>query len=182
MKQPDFQKLFFDYFGSVPRKVAYTVRQDSNRYHDLVFLSSLTHDARFKMAHVILSGQRLALAINRDCWELGIEHDGITGLYVADSALVISPVISLEWRTPHGCKMEEQEFWITSIWLSQSDDEELRDLVIEGLEWSCVVKLRDENIKIRLMDKVTPVLHSAVKNRKRTPPNLRSPLTFLKKV
>ena len=75
-KQPDFRQLFYDYFGSNPKKVTYSIRTDSNRYHDLIFLKSLVHDARFKRNEIKLRGKRLIIPINRDCWELGfVKHE-----------------------------------------------------------------------------------------------------------
>ena len=169
MRQPDFQKLFFDHFGKVPRKVSYSVRQNSNRYHDLVFLSSLIHDARFKMSKVTMRGKRLSIPINRDCWELGIDRgDGSVGLYTADSLLTISPVHSVQWCFSHGLRTERKELWIADLWLDQPTDNETRDLVIDGHEWSCVLTLRDEDIRVKLKDAETPSLHSERTKQKRT--------------
>lgn len=39
-RQPDFAELFQKHFGSSPSAVTYQVRQDSNRFHDLVFLNT----------------------------------------------------------------------------------------------------------------------------------------------
>jgi len=167
MKQPDFQRLFFDHFGGVPRKVAYSVRQDSNRRHDMVFLSSLIHDARFRESDVALHGKRLTIPINRDCWELGfVKNTTGSELYVADSRLTISPVRSLEWRVSQGFKMDKTEFWIGSVWLAEDTIGDERDLVIDGHNWRCVVTLETEDITIRLSDLETPFLYSTRKRRK----------------
>lgn len=169
MKQPDFQKLFFDYFGKVPRKVSYSVRQNSNRYHDLVFLSSLIHDARFRLSRVALRGKRLSIPINRDCWELGTDReDGTVGLCTADSLLTISPVRAVEWRFPHGQQTEQKELWIADLWLNQPTDNETRELLIDGHEWSCMVTLQDEDIHIKVTDAETPTFQREEMKRKRT--------------
>jgi hypothetical protein len=167
MKQPDFQKLFFDHFGRVPRRVVYSVRQDSNRYHDLVFLSSLIHDARFRASDAALHGKRLTISINRDCWELGfVKNTKGSELHVADSRMTISPVRSVEWRVSQGCKMDKTEFWIGSVWLEQDTNGDARDLVIDGHDWRCVVTLETEDIMIRLSDRETPFLYSTRGRRK----------------
>lgn len=169
MKQPDFQKLFFDHFGKVPRKVSYSVRQNSNRYHDLVFLSSLVHDARFRVPKVTLRGKRLFIPINRDCWELGTDRGGGTvGLYTTDSHLTISPVLAVEWRFPHGLQQEKQELWIANLWLNQPVENETRVFVVEGHDWSCVVTLRDEDIRIKVTDAQTPSFGPEETRHKRT--------------
>jgi hypothetical protein len=68
--QPDFPKLFFEYFGTKPRKVLYEIRQGPCRFHDLVFLNSLIHDATFHRKDARLSSERLTIPVDRDCWEL----------------------------------------------------------------------------------------------------------------
>lgn len=55
--QPDFTRLFFEHFGTRPRKVVYEMRQGAFRLHDLVFLESLIHDATFSGKDVRLSGE-----------------------------------------------------------------------------------------------------------------------------
>ena len=161
MKQPDFQKLFYEHFGGVPRKVTYSIRQDSNGGHDLIFLESLIHDARFKMSDVVLHGKRLKITVNRDCWELGmVEHKDSTELYVANSKLTICQVCSIEWRIPHGMKMEETELWIRSMSLTPPTHDNKRNMMINGHGWSCVVMLNDDDVTIRLADQETPHLYS----------------------
>ena len=48
-KQPNFTKIFREYFGTTATKVRYSVRKDCNRIHDFVFLSSLVHDAMYQL-------------------------------------------------------------------------------------------------------------------------------------
>jgi hypothetical protein len=102
-KQPDFTQLFYEFFGNKPRKVQYEVRSGPCRYHDLVFLGSLIHDARFQRQKIQLRGTRLTILVNRDCWELGLtpgEENGekYSELHIADAALSISPVKKLNGR------------------------------------------------------------------------------------
>jgi len=160
MRQPDFQKIFFDYFGKIPRKVSYSVRQDSNRDHDLIFLGSLIHDARFMVPKVTFRRNRLLIPMNRDCWELGIDkEDGTLGLYTTESRLTIYPVCSVEWSFTHGLQMERQELGITNLWLLQPTNSENRALIIDGFDWSCKVTFPELNLHVTLKDTEIPSFH-----------------------
>jgi hypothetical protein len=108
-KQPDFKQLFYNYFGSKPKKVNYVVRSDSNRYHDLIFLNSLIHDSRFKRNNTKVYGKKLIIQLNRDCWELGfVKQNNNSELHIANSQLTISPFIELEWRFHNGNSAEKK--------------------------------------------------------------------------
>jgi len=70
--QPNFQALFFRYFGPVPKRHIYEVRLDtSNMGHDIIFLSSLLHDARLSRNSVRREGEKVMIRIERDTWEVG---------------------------------------------------------------------------------------------------------------
>jgi len=160
-KQPNFQKLFFDHFNGPPKKVTYEVRQDSNRYHDLVFLSSLIHDARLKPSDVVQRKKQISISINRDCWELGIvKRNGSGELYIANSTLMISPIKSVQWHSQHKFKFDKEELWIGGIWLNRPSSNGLRSLIIEGHGWDCEITLKDEDIRIVLEDIEVPYLFS----------------------
>jgi hypothetical protein len=166
MRQPDFRALFYKYLSGKPRKVAYAVRPDSNCYHDLVFLASLIHDARFKRAGMHLAGKRLTIPINRDCWELGIvDRDGGCDLYVADARLTISPVLAMAWRFGNGVdRSAKVERWINDFWLEHKalgdEASETRTVVIDGFGWQCRLKMPDDDLKIVLQDIEVPCLYS----------------------
>lgn len=135
-KQPNFQKIFFDHFKGPPKKVTYEVRQDSNQYHDLVFLSSLIHDARLKLSDVVQRRKQISISLNRDCWEHGtVRRDGSLELYIANSILTISPAASVEWHFQHKFEIDKKELWINSIRLDRPSNNDFRSLVIEGHEW-----------------------------------------------
>ncbi|KPJ73000.1 MAG: hypothetical protein AMK72_11525 [Planctomycetes bacterium SM23_25] len=164
-KQPDFQKLFFEYFGGKPKRVTYVVRRDSNCFHDLVFLASLLHDARLKRGEVRLRGKRLSIPINRDAWELfpvtcvGDARE----LYTADARLTISPVVRMEWRFDADVRFDPDfELWIDDVWmdrkLSAADPkaDDIRTVMIEGFGWRCVLWVLDHDLKIRLQDLQVP--------------------------
>jgi hypothetical protein len=164
--QPDFQKLFVDYFGKTPRKVVYTVRRDSNRGHDLIFLNSLIHDARFRMSDAIVRAKCLILPVQRDCWELGlVKHADCCELYTTESAITISPVRSVKWPSVRGRRPKGLEFCINEgFCLGKSTDDETRALILDGQPGSCIITLLDDNITIRIEDRKIPSLDSAKKS------------------
>src|SRR4051812_18405754 len=108
-RQPDFFQLFRETFAGPPRKIRYEIRTtDSNMYHDVVFLSSLIHDARFRLADVRLKRGRLTIPLERDCWEVPLaEAGGRTEQHVARAELVIGPVVTSEWTTDPLCDPEQ---------------------------------------------------------------------------
>lgn len=166
-KQPDFAALFLRHFGDVPTRVTYQVRQDSNRFHDLVFLISLIHDARFKREDVSLRGKRLSIPIERDCWELGtVQRPNGAELHLAQAWMTISPVLEIEWRFEHAAQFApDTELWIQEIWLdrraTRADD--TMPVIIKGFTWECVLTVHEPDLKIRLQDLETPHLYSAPK-------------------
>jgi hypothetical protein len=166
-KQPDFTKLFYDYFGQTPRKVQYEVRQGPSRYHDLIFLSSLVHDARFQRENIRLRGHRLTVPINRDCWELkSIEYETATAKYaemhIADATINISPVEEIQWTFEHAFNFApDRELWIHNLWLERSNFDADKVLVtIDGVDWKCLLIVGDDDLHIKLRDNEIPYLYS----------------------
>jgi hypothetical protein len=161
-QQPDFSKLFHDFSGGSPRKLTYSVRRDSNRGHDIVFLDSFIRGARFTMADFKLRGKRLSINIKRDCWELPIvRRDGVGELYIADARLYIADVLSVEWRNWHPLDIDASaELWITDIRLGQDERDGQERLTIFGWRWFCRIALAEDNIKIKLTDKEVPYLYT----------------------
>ena len=156
--QPDFRQLFHDYFGSAPKKVTYSIRHDSNRYHDLIFLKSLIHDARFKRKDLKLRGKICTIPINRDCWELGFSEQN--ELHVADSRLSISPVFNLEWRFNNDHSINpNDELWIYDVFI-QRESSEILVVVLDGDSWSLHMRAYDDDFKMKVQDIETPYLYS----------------------
>ena len=160
-KQPDFRQLFYDYFGSKPKKVTYSIRQDSNRYHDLLFFKSLIHDARFKRKDIKIRGKKLTVQLNRDCWELGfVEHKKHSELYIANSRMSISTVSDLEWRFHNESEMNpESELWIHDI-LIQRESYEILKVILDGDGWSLHMKASDDDFNMTIQDIEVPYLYS----------------------
>lgn len=156
-KQPDFNQIFYDYFGTKPRMVTYSIRSDSNRYHDLMFIKSLIHDGRLKRNGIKIIGKRLVIPINRDCWELGLKDNE---LYIADSRLSISPFFDLEWNFTNGMDFDsDAELWIRDLSIQRESDGMLK-IVIDGYTWSLQMKAFDDNFKMKLQDLEIPYLYS----------------------
>ena len=161
-RQPDFQKLFYDCYGGSPKKLTYSVRDDSNRGHDMVFLHSFIHDARFTMGDFKLRGKRLSININRDCWELGIvRQGGPWDLNTANARLYIADVLSVDWEIGHPCNIDAStELEIVSIRLERRERDGQQRLTLDFGEWFCRIALAEDNIKIKLTDKEVPYRYS----------------------
>ena len=167
-KQPDFKKLFYDHFGGTPQKVTYSVRSDSNRFHDMVFLNSLIHDSRFKREKIQQRGTRLIIPINRDCWEIPLVHrdkpSRHSELHIANAQLTIAPVLQIAWSYRHGIKfLNKTELWIQNIWLNRQDNEETATLALNGFDWNCALTVNTDNLVIKLQDLEIPCLFSKKK-------------------
>jgi hypothetical protein len=159
--QPDFKKLFYDFFGSKPKKVTYSIRHDSNRYHDLIFLTSLIHDARFKRSDIKRRGKKLTILLNRDCWELGfVKHEKSSELYITNSLLSISPVVNIEWRYNNESKFNpESELWIHDVIIQRESFTTLK-VVLDGDGWSLHLNASDVEFKMGFYDLEVPYLYS----------------------
>lgn len=160
-KQPDFTKIFFDYFGGSPRKVNYAIRPWANCGHDVIFLSSLIHDARFVPSRITLRRKRLTIPINRDCWELEPAHrENCCEYRVADAKLIFSPVIDYEWRFSTAMTFSSDvELWLHRLaWQRESDETLVFD--IEGHEWLLRIKVPDIDFQAKLMDMEVPYFFS----------------------
>lgn len=166
-QQPNFRQIFYDYFGGKPKKVTYSIRSDSNRLHDLMFLKSLIHDVTFMRSEFNIRGKRMTIQLNRDCWELGfVENKKNAELYNANSRLSISPVVDLEWSFNNERGLElDSELWIDDVTIS-SESFALLNIVIFGDGWKLQMKVSEENFKMSIQDLETPYLFSQ-KNKKK---------------
>jgi hypothetical protein len=152
--QPDFTKLFFDISGGQPRKVRYVLRQGAYLPHDLAFLDSLTHDARFRRKDVRLRGNRISMRLERQCWE--IDRFG-RDMYVARSELAISGVVSVRWTFHQGTHFAPaDELWIRSLTLVDSWPSENVSLAISGSGWRCLLGSSETDLVVRLQDHEVP--------------------------
>ncbi len=96
---PDFTRIFFESLGGAPAAIMYPLRHAGNTVHDVVFLSSLLHDARVLNPKAQPSNGRLDVRFNRDCWELGMRQTLASAvLHVVDSVLSFAGVIAVDWK------------------------------------------------------------------------------------
>jgi hypothetical protein len=152
LPQPDFQALFFSYFGPEPRRRRYELRfGTSNVHHDLVFLSSLLHDARFRRAAVRRRGNKITIPLERDTWEVGLD---LSKLHYIGSRLTIDGVESVEWRfrEPIVPRVED-ELWILNLSLHRAkrEDDHLRFTLV-GDGWEFETLLNEDTAAVLMQD------------------------------
>ena len=162
--QPDFTALFRK---DTVAPLHFRVRDGAAAVHDVQFLSSYLHDARFTTGGVTQRGKKIAIALERDCWELGYtEHAHSTELHTARSRLTIAPVSSLRWHTSD-VLARDRELWIESIYLGAAHWEtpDASELVLSAPHggWKLIISITDHLGDIRLDDLETPYLHSTRK-------------------
>ncbi len=168
-KQPNFTKIFREYFGTTATKVRYSVRKDCNRIHDFVFLSSLVHDARFKRKDIVIRGKRLIIPVERDCWELwrGGNQESLE-LYTAQAQLVVSPTTKITWGFLNELSFNAEDvLWIHDIWLENQPipSGDHRRLILSGLSWECIIEVYEPNLLVRLQDIQTPHPYSGIREK-----------------
>jgi hypothetical protein len=162
--QPDFSKLF----SSRPvTPLKYKARIGACFVHDIHFISSYLHDARFFPNTVTKKGKKLSIEFERDCWELGYtQHVGSLELHIAKSLLTVKPVSEIHWEIGDK-KVFEKEIWVTNIYLGSSHWEKpsVNELVIsaphDGLRLHILIA--DDFGDIRIDDLEVPYLYSSRK-------------------
>lgn len=154
---PDFTKIFFKSLGGAPAAITYPVRRGGNTLHDVVFLSSILHDARVLNPKAQPSNRRLDVQFNRDCWELGMRQaEASSVLHVVDSVLSFTGVIAVEWR---GQAILNAEPWLDHCWI----DRHYRDygaveftFFLIGDGWQCDIRLSMDDWGIEMQDQGVP--------------------------
>ncbi len=66
-RQPDFGQFFH---LAAWRPLDYETRPGPNLLHELAYLSSYSHDARFRPDRMRYERKRLVIELERDCWEI----------------------------------------------------------------------------------------------------------------
>lgn len=158
--QPDFQALFFAHFGRQPKRQRYELRFDSsNLPHDVVFLTSLVHDARLTLRSVKRRGTKLTIDLLREAWELGIVEDeaGVPELLVAPSRLTIAGLLDLEWRFENGVPQDRDDLDVQSIRTERAGEmgEKYR-VVLVGFSWGLELLLDADRASVVLQDQRKP--------------------------
>jgi hypothetical protein len=162
MKQPDFTKIFFDYFGGRPRKVRYELRFPPYFLHDLAFLNSLVHDASLFPRDVVLRGEKLTIPIERDCWEIPKAQGN--ELHIAKAKLVLQTVQDLRWVFEGIDKADpDQELSIDGLCINESyrsHTADRFDFTIIGHGWQLEFTLKQFDFIVKLQDVELPYLFS----------------------
>ena len=154
---PDFTKIFFDSLGGPPAAITYPVRRAGNTLHDVIFLSSLLHDARVLNPKIQPSNGRMEIRFNRDCWELGMRQTQASAvLHVVDSVLTFKGVIAASWK---GEALSKAEPWLDHCWI----DHQFRDhdaveftFSLFGEGWQCDIRLTRDDWGIEMRDEGMP--------------------------
>ena len=114
MDQPDFSRIWREHFSTLARGVSYRVRDNACFGHDLMFLSSLIHDAR--IIGVDRTPRELSLQLERDRWEL---FDG-SNLPTIQSVLAITGGV-LDWLPPPGDLPWIDHFYLSTPYPQESN-------------------------------------------------------------
>jgi hypothetical protein len=118
--QPNFNALFYETIGPASHPIRYAIRQGPNCVHDLIFVSSLTHDARILNPDAKPHDGKFEIRLNRDCWELGdTDIGGHKELHIADSQLCFTAVKSVHW---HFDKQLTHDPWLDYLWIDREVD------------------------------------------------------------
>ena len=170
-KQADFDRLYSDYFGKVPRKVMQEVRA-LDQSLDLALLNYVIHDSMLIPATVRSRGTCLTFPVEREYWELksyevgGLRYGAhLEEDHFAHSLLTIKPVSKVEWRF-HGQAdvlslpdlSPERGVFISYVWvdLPALQDDERVPVIIVGDGWECIATAPLPDLIIRLRDLEVP--------------------------
>ncbi len=167
IKQPDFQAIFFDHFGSKPRRHNYELRfWNSNLRHDIIFLCSLIHDARFTRSDIQRRKDKIKIPMERDTWEVGtLVRENSPELHYCKSELKLSGVKSVEWRFSGAVIADSEELWIDNFTLTQSkQQQDCYEVILYGEDWELIFILEEANASVMLQDKELPISHGVVSN------------------
>lgn len=116
---PDFGMYFHT---NDPSPIDFTCRCGPNLHHDLIFLGSYIHDARFKVKEINVRGKRLEILLERDRWE---RYKSLGKLECIPSLLTVRPVLSMDWESKgklvrKGSAPQGEEFFVRHVYLSES--------------------------------------------------------------
>jgi hypothetical protein len=133
LRLPDFGKYFHI---KSPGPVDFTCRTPPNLFHDLVFLKSYIHDARFRIERMRFRGKTLQISMERDRWE---RYEHLGKLESIFCELTIRPVVSIAWEFKgkllrKGILPREKEFAIRDVYLGESywDNSGKGEIIVSG--------------------------------------------------
>ena len=169
-RQPDFNALFFGLSRGRPTKLEYRTRPGPDYLHDVLFVSSLCHDARVLDVALNPSANgsvALTLQLSRDCWERGmcyVKGEGtVLHLQTAKSTLHISGVRDsdvLRKDIANLCGESIRYLWVGSGFRTRNDGDG-RDYTIDLVvnSDSCVsLRSAESYMHLALADTQVPEL------------------------
>lgn len=160
--QPNFSKIFSDYFGTNPHKVLYEVREEPNLLHDIYFLGSLIHDAEFKRNKIQLKGKKIIIPIKRDCFEFSNFNSKERVVYETNSLLSISPVKNIIWEFNNESEFEDDKIiYLHHLYIDFQSHKRLSDeinIIFDGEYWKGHITVVKSKLKIILKDLELPVI------------------------
>ena len=159
MKQPDFSKVYLDYFGSEINKVRYEVRDYPYLPHDVQFVHGLIHDADFKLAEIEENENELTLILNRFCSEYGRIAKGKRELKTT-SKLKFSGVRKTRWALNDVGEIQSKSLEINNFFVGEDSipRSDTLDLVLIGYPfgWELRVSLDSEDFEVVIQDIAAP--------------------------
>lgn len=160
--QPNFSKIFSDYFGKIPRKVLYKVREEPNLLHDIVFLGSLIHDSEFKRNEIEQKGKKIIIPIKRDCFEFSNFNLKKKLIYETNSLLSISPVKNIIWKFNSEVGFEDgKTIYLHHLYVDFLSYKRMSDeinITFDGGNWKGHITVLKSKLKIVLKDLEIPII------------------------
>ncbi len=123
----DFTTLFAK---KTVERLDFATRRDVNYEHEIIFLSSYLHDARFRRSEVEQTNRTMRILLERDCWEFYTRiHRTSDALLFTPSVLEISGIDEFRWSKDPG----DAELSIRSLFIGERQhlEQEAAHLVID---------------------------------------------------
>lgn len=150
--QPNFSDLFFALGESfrLNEQRKYVIRPLPQMVHDIMFLSSLIHDATFQGGSVELDPSGLlSVPLKRDTWE---QFRATGKLDSISSRLEFAGIVNSD---EINLSINEGEFMVEYLWVSEDcriDSKPYFTVSIVGHDWRQDLKLDRVNFSIVLID------------------------------
>lgn len=141
--QPDFDAMFY-------RKQPweeFALRPGANWHHDVIFMSSLLHDAKFCREDVRLTRHRCHIGLVRDCWEC---YRGRGALISMPCRLTLAAFASWEWVVSQ--RREESAFLLRGLdWVAEREgDGDRGQLVLCGAGFALVLRCSRSSVRVAI--------------------------------
>ncbi len=155
-KQPDFEKIFYDYFQGIPQRRSYELRfGTSNLLHDVVILASLLHDSRFSLKNLKRNKNKITIKLERDMWESGTDP-----FFYINSELIVENVLKILWEFEGSVPEKSSFLEILDIKLQYKDDSYKEySFILFGDDWSLQLNISTDCPCVKIQDISNPAPH-----------------------